>query len=98
MLNISNFSRLMWGLHAIDSVQNMEEELKKDDLLRKDVTNQVSLITLYLPYLRFLSGGITVGKHKLKQMSLQVIMKVKLKKCKKSSHFFINFLLTRTVA
>ena len=51
------------GLDAIDSVENMEEEWKNGKLLRRDVPNLVSSITPYLPYLGFLSGGITVGKH-----------------------------------
>ena len=41
----------------------MEDELKSDDLLRRDVTNIVSLFTPYIPYLGILSGSITVGKH-----------------------------------
>ena len=60
---ISKFNRIMDGLDANDSVENMEEELKKHDLLRRDVTNLVSSITPYLPYSGFLSGGITVEKH-----------------------------------
>ena len=54
---ISKLSGLLAGLDAIDSVE------KKDKHLRRDVENLVSSITPYLPYLGFLSGGITVGKH-----------------------------------
>lgn len=60
---ISKFSKLLGGLDTIDSVESMEAELKKDELLRHDATNLVSSLTPYIPYLGFLSGVITVGKH-----------------------------------
>ena len=53
----------MGGLDTIGSVENLEDELKKDNLLRRDVSNLVSSLTPYIPHLGFLSGGITVGKH-----------------------------------
>ena len=62
-LLISTFNRLMGGLDAIDSVENKEDDLKKDELLRGDVNNLVSSLTPYIPYLGFVSWGITVGKH-----------------------------------
>ena len=60
---ISRFSKLLDNLDAIDSVENMECELKKGELLRRDVVNLVGSLTPYIPSLRLLSGGITVGKH-----------------------------------
>ena len=66
-LFISKFSKLMGGLDAIDSVENMEDELKKDELLRR-VNNLVASLTPYIPYLGLLSGSITVGKHVSKHM------------------------------
>lgn len=60
---ISTFSKLLGGLHAVESPEVMKDELKKDEVLRRDVTNLVSSLTPYVPYLDFLSGGITVGKH-----------------------------------
>ena len=62
-LLISEFSRLMRNQDVIDSVENMQDELLKDELLRRDVANLVSSQTPYIPYLGFLSGGITVGKY-----------------------------------
>ena len=67
-LLISKFSNLLGGLDATESVENMEDELKKDELLRRDVTNVVALLTPYIPYLGILSGGKTVGTHVLKHM------------------------------
>ena len=61
-LLISKFNMILGGLDAIYSVENMEDELKKDELLRRDVNNLVSSLTPYIPYLGFVIGGITVGK------------------------------------
>lgn len=47
-LLMSKFSNAMGGLDAIQDPKQLEEDLKKD------VTNLVSLITPYLPYLCFL--------------------------------------------
>ena len=60
LTDLSKFSRMLGGL---DAIENMEDELKKDELLRRDVDNLVSSLTPYIPYLGFVSGGITVGKH-----------------------------------
>ena len=49
---LSKFSKIEGSLDTIDSVKNMENELKKDDeLLRRDVNNTVSSLTSYIPYL-----------------------------------------------
>ena len=67
-LLISKFSNLLGGVDVMDSVENMEDELKKDQLLRRDFTNLVASLTPYIPYLGLLSGGKTVGKHVSKHM------------------------------
>ena len=41
----------------------MEVDLRKDELLRRDVNNLVSSLTPRIPYLGLLFGGTTVGKH-----------------------------------
>ena len=40
----------------------MKEELKEEELLKRDV-NFILSLTPFVPYLGFLSSGITVGKH-----------------------------------
>ena len=62
-LLISKFSRFLWGLDEIESPDVMEDELRKDDLLRRDVGNLVNSLTPYIPYLGFISGCIIVRRH-----------------------------------
>lgn len=62
-LLISKFSKLMEGLDAIENPENMEDELKKDELLRRDINGLMSYLIPYIPYLNVLSASITMGKH-----------------------------------
>ena len=62
-LLISRFSNTLGGLDAIESSEELSKELKKDELLKRDVFSLVEKITPYIPLLGILSGGITTGKH-----------------------------------
>ena len=64
---ISKFADLLGGLEAIESSEELEKELVRDKLLKRDVKSVVGELTPYLPYLGILSGGITVGKHVIKK-------------------------------
>ena len=66
-LLISKFADLLGGLEAIESSEELEKELVKDKLLKRDVKNVVEKLSPYIPYLGILSGGITVGKHVVKK-------------------------------
>ena len=66
-LLVSKFADLLGGLEAIESSEELEKELSKDKLLRRDVKFLVEKVTPWLPYLGILSGGITVGKHVMKK-------------------------------
>ena len=66
-LLISKFADLLGGLEAIESSEELEKELVRDKLLKRDVKSVVGGLTPYLPYLGILSGGITVGKHVIKK-------------------------------
>ena len=66
-LLVSKFADLLGGLEAIESSEELEKELSKDKLLRRDVKFLVEKVTPFLPYLGILSGGITVGKHIVKK-------------------------------
>ena len=68
-LLISKFADLLGGLEAIESSEELEKELIKDKLLKRDVKSVVEKLSPYLPYLGILSGGVTVGKHVIKKQS-----------------------------
>ena len=68
-LLISKFAELLGGLDAIESSDELEKELGNDKLLKRDVKSVVEKVSPYLPYLRILSGGVTVGKHVIKKQS-----------------------------
>ena len=68
-LLISKFADLLGGLEAIESSEELEKELVKDKLLKRDVKSVVEKLSPYLPYLGILSGGITVGKHVIKKQT-----------------------------
>ena len=59
-------------MDAIKDPKQMEDELSKDKLLRRDVEGIISSITPNLPYISLLSGGVTVGKHISKHMCNKV--------------------------
>ena len=62
-LLISRFSNTLGGLDAIESPEELCNELKKDQLIKRDVFSLVEKITPYIPLLGILSGGITTAKH-----------------------------------
>ena len=64
---ISKFSDLLGGFEAIESSEELEKELSKDKLLKRDLKSVVEQLSPYLPYFGILSGGITVGKHFIKK-------------------------------
>ena len=66
-LLISKFADLLGGLEAIESSEELEKELEKDKLLKRDLKSVVEKLSPYLPYLGILSGGVTVGKHVIKK-------------------------------
>ena len=50
-------------MDAIESSHVLSDELREDDLLKNNVRNVVERISPYIPFLGFLSGGITTAKH-----------------------------------
>ena len=62
-LVISKFSALLGGLDAISDPEELSDELKKDELLKKDVHSVVETISPYIPMLGILSGTVTTVKH-----------------------------------
>ena len=66
-LLISKLADLLGGLEAIESADELEKDLEKDKLLKRDVKLLGERVTPYLPCLGLISGGITVGKHVIKK-------------------------------
>ena len=66
-LLISKFSDLLGGFEAIETSEELEKELAKDKLLKRDLKSVLERFSPYLPYLGIFSGGITVGKHVIKK-------------------------------
>ena len=64
---ISRFSDLLGGLDAIESSEELGKELRADKLLRRDVKSIVERFTPFLPFLGIMSGGVTAGKHVIKE-------------------------------
>ena len=62
-LLISKFSTTLGGLDAIEDPETLTNELKKDELLKRDVYGLVESLTPYIPFLGILSGGVTTAKH-----------------------------------
>ena len=60
---ISKFAETLGGLNAIESSEELSKELGKDELLRRDVCYVVEILSPYIPFIGFLSGGITTAKH-----------------------------------
>ena len=66
-LLISKFADLLGGLKAIESSEELEKELAKDKLLKRDVKSVIEKLSPYVPYLGILFWGITVGQHVIKK-------------------------------
>ena len=62
-LLLSKFADGLGGLDAIEKPEALSDELKKDELLKRDVLSLVESISPYIPFLGVLSGIVTAGKH-----------------------------------
>ena len=62
-LLISKFANTLGGPDAIESPEELTKDLKKDELLKRDVHSLVEKITPFIPFVGFLSGGITTARY-----------------------------------
>ena len=62
-LLISKFTSTLGGLDAIEQPEKLSDELKKDELLKRDVYSIVESISPYIPFLGVISGGVTMARH-----------------------------------
>ena len=60
---ISKFSDVLGGFDAIEDSEVLTNDLKKDELLKRDVYSLVEKLTPFLPFIGILSGGVTTAKH-----------------------------------
>lgn len=60
---LSTFAAMLGGLDAIESPENLTDELKDNALLKKDIEATISLISPYIPIIGLLGGAATTGKH-----------------------------------
>ena len=60
---VTKFSELMEQLELVKNKCELEKDLTKNDLLKKDVKKIVGFITPFVPFISLISGGITVCEH-----------------------------------
>ena len=60
---VSKFSELMEQQELVKSKCELEEDLTKNELLKKYIKKIVGYITPFVPFIGIISGGITVGGH-----------------------------------
>ena len=60
---ISKFSNFMEKFELVVSKDDLENDLSKNELLKKDIKKIVGYITPHIPFIGLISGGITVGGH-----------------------------------
>ena len=60
---VSKFSELMEQLELVKSKCELEKDLTKNELLKRDIKKIVGYITPFVPFIGIISGGITVGGH-----------------------------------
>ena len=60
---VAKFSELMEQLELVKNKCELEKDLTKNDLLKKDIKKIVGFITPFVLFIGLISGGITVGGH-----------------------------------
>ena len=60
---VAKLSELMEQLELVKSKCELEKDLTKNKLLKRDIKKIVGYITPFVPFIGIISGGITVGGH-----------------------------------
>ena len=66
---VTKLSGFMEQLELIKSKYELEKDLSKNDLLKKDLKKIVGNSTPFIPFIVLIRGGITVGGHVVSKMS-----------------------------
>lgn len=62
-LLISQFSSILGGLDAIEDPKTLTDELKDNNILRKDVESAISVVSPYIPLIGLLGGIVIISRH-----------------------------------
>ena len=60
---VEKFSDLLTKLEMVKKDCNLEDDLTKTKILKKDLKTIVGYVTPYVPFVGLISGGITIGGH-----------------------------------
>ena len=62
-LIISKMLELMENLEWVKDNISLEKDLDKNELFKRDVKKIIDYLTPYIPMVRLISGGVTIGAH-----------------------------------
>ena len=63
---IEQMSEILTSLEMIEEKEKLKDELKNNELFKKDVKNILSNVTPHVPLIGLACGAICIGKHILK--------------------------------
>ena len=63
---INQLSELLTSLEMVDETEELKDDLKGNELFKRDVKNILSYVTPYVPLIGLACGAICLGKHILK--------------------------------
>ena len=63
---IDQLSELLTSLEMVEEKEELKDDLKGNELFKRDVKNMLSYVTPYVPLIGLACGAICLGKHVLK--------------------------------
>ena len=60
---ISNFSEIMEQLNFVGDSKEMEEELEKSSIFKKEIKSLIGNVTPFIPFIGLFCGGVIIAKH-----------------------------------
>ena len=66
---ITQLSELLTSLEMVEETEELKDDLKGNELFKRDVKNILSYVTPYVPLIGLACGAICLGKHMLKKRS-----------------------------
>ena len=68
---ITKFAELMEMLDTVPSGEDLAVELREDKLLQGNIKTAVNFIAPFIPFIRLVTAGATVGKHVMRNRAEQ---------------------------